>query len=73
MFASALRRPCGRTTFTFIAAAATLALVACGAGGDISGPAGPPSDNIFGTWVLESVSENSSRRGSTNIVMPSWT
>jgi hypothetical protein len=61
MFAPALRRPAGRTAFTFIAAAATLALLACGAGGDgggedISGPADPPSDNIFGTWFLESVS-----------------
>lgn len=39
-------------------AAATLALLACGAGEgeDISGPPDPPSESIFGTWVLESVS-----------------
>jgi hypothetical protein len=59
MFAPALRRPAGRTAFTFLATVATLALLACGAGGDggdISGPPDPPSDNIFGTWFLESVS-----------------
>ena len=61
MFAPALRRPSGRTAFTFLATAATLALLACGAGGDgtgddISGPPDPPSDNIYGTWFLVSVS-----------------
>ena len=58
MFAPALRRLSGRTAFSFIAAATTLALLACGAsgdGGDVSGPSEPPS-NIFGTWILESVS-----------------
>jgi hypothetical protein len=61
MFAPATRRPARRTAFTFVVAAATLALFACGGGGsgagdDISGPADPPSDNIYGTWFLVSVS-----------------
>jgi hypothetical protein len=61
VFAPATRRPARRTAFTFMVAAATLALFACGGGGDgagddISGPPDPQSDNIFGTWILESVS-----------------
>ncbi len=59
MLGSTLRRSSGRTAITCLAAAATLTLLACGAGGggdDISGPADPPSDNIYGTWYLVSVS-----------------
>ncbi len=59
MLASTLRRSSGRAAFSLIAAAATLALLACGAGGtgdDVSGRPNPPSDNIYGTWFLVSVS-----------------
>ena len=61
MFAPALGHPSGRTALNFIAAAATLAVLACGAGGDgpgedIAGPPEPPSANIYGTWFLVSVS-----------------
>jgi hypothetical protein len=60
MFAPALRRSPGRTTVGFIAAAATLVLLACGGGegssDGIAGPPATPTPDIYGTWFLISVS-----------------
>ena len=60
MFAPAIRLSPGRTPLRFIAAAATLALLACGGGDgpadDITGPPASPTVDIYGTWFLVSVS-----------------
>jgi hypothetical protein len=60
MFALALRRSPGRTALSFLAAAATLVLLACdggeGPGEDIAGPPPSPTAEIYGTWFLTSVS-----------------
>ena len=57
MLVSLLGRLTRRTAHAVVATAATLALFACsaGGGGDV-GPSDPPSDDIYGTWFLESVS-----------------
>jgi hypothetical protein len=60
MFAPALRSSPGRTAINFIAAAATLVLVACaggeGSGDGIADPPESPTADIYGTWFLVSVS-----------------